>query len=325
MLNRIVAAVGITSALVWMTILPAQAATTQSSSAANGFQISPVLSELTIKKGQSQVVDITVNNPTSDTSTDKVVVDDFIASSNENGTPQLLLNGKVADPSHNFIPLVAPIPNITIPPKGTANVTVTISVPSDANSGGYYGVVRLVPVSMSSDSGNVGLTASVGTIFLITVPGNLVEKLDLVQLSAAKNNQPSSLIFSGAPQVLVRLNNVGDIHVQPFGVVNVKSMSGKVVASYEFNNVTPRGNILPGSIRKFVNTLPKRTWLGHYTIEASLAYASGSGNLIIATAGFWYIPVWFVVTFVIVVILIVAAIYWLVLRCKTRSRSHQRR
>ncbi len=298
---------------------PAQAAVS------NGFQISPVLSEITVNKGQSQTVPITINNPTSSPSTDQVVVDDFTASSQENGTPMLLLNGSVADPRHNFKSLVAPIPNIHIPPNGTTTVSVVVSVPKTANSGGYYGTVRLVPVSSGQGSGNVGLTASVGTLFLVTVPGNLVEKLNLVQLSAAVNGQATGLIFSGTPQVLTRLQNVGDIHLQPFGRVNVKNWSGKVVASYEFNNVSPRSNILPNSIRKFVDNLPKGHWLGHYTIEASLAYSNGSGNLLTAEAGFWYIPIWLVIVLAVVIILIVALIYKLILHFRkpaSRRRTY---
>ncbi|HUC87940.1 MAG TPA: DUF916 domain-containing protein [Candidatus Binatia bacterium] len=298
--------------------LPAEA----SAAEANGFQISPVLSEITIDKGQSQTVPITVTNPTDVVSNDQVVVDDFTASTQENGTPNLLLNGQVADPRHNFKSLVDPIPNISIPPKGTASVEVTLSVPPGANSGGYYGTVRIVPVTSGNGNGNVGLTASVGTLFLVTVPGNLIEKLDLVQLSAAHNNQASSLLFSGTPQVLTRLSNVGDIQVQPFGRVNVTNMFGKVVASYEFNNLSPRSNILPNSIRKFIDKLPKQNWLGHYTIEESLAYTSGSGNLINDSVGFWYLPIWSIAVLVVALFIIVAIVYKAVLRFK--KPAHRR-
>jgi hypothetical protein len=316
--SRIVfSVVAVTAALVSTAALPVAAVATQTNPVANGFQISPVLVEPTINKGQSLVVPLTISNPTNFVGGDEFVVDDFTASTQENGTPRLLLNGAVADPRHNFKSLVSPISNITIPSKGSANVNVVITVPSDANSGGYYGTVRLVPAGTPSGGGNVGLTASVGTLFLVTVPGNLVEKLDLVQLSAAENGSASSLIFSGVPQVLTRLSNVGDIHVIPFGKVNVTDMFGKVVDSYEFNST--QGNILPNSTRKFVDNLPKRSWLGHYTIQISLAYSNGSGNIITATAGFWYFPLWFVIVAAVVVIIIVTLIYRLVLHFKKPS------
>jgi len=309
--------------LIFTAVIPVQAATTQTSAVANGFQISPVLSELTINKGQSQTAEVTVTNPTNVVSNAQVVVDDFTASSDESGTPKLLLYGQVANPRQNFKTLVSPIPNITIPPKGTTIINVTLTVPATANSGGYYGVIRLIQVASSNSAGNVGLTASVGTLFLVTVPGNLTEKLDLIQLSAARNSQASSLIVSGTPQVLTRLDNVGDIHVQPFGKVTIKDTFGKVVASFEFNNTDPRGNVLPNSIRKFINNLPNRTWLGHYTISESLGYTSGGGNLIIASAGFWYLPIWLISLLAIVVILIVAMIYWLLIH-RRRPVQHRR-
>lgn len=300
----------------------AVAATTQSSAVGNGFQISPVRSELTINKGQSQTVDITVTNPTAASINAEAVVNDFKASSNESGEPQLLLNGQTSNPSHDFKTLVGTIPNITIPANGSKDVDVTITVPSFANSGGYYGAIRFLPAGTNTGNGTVGLTASVGTLFLITVPGDLVEKLELTQLSAAEGNVASSFITSGQPQVLTRLNNVGDIHLQPFGSVNIKDMSGKTIYSYQFNNTTPRANILPDSIRKFIDPLPKRSWFGHYTIEANIAYANGSGTVLTASTGFWYLPVWFLVVLVVVIIALVALVYWFI---RGRRRKKHRR
>jgi hypothetical protein len=323
-LNNILAVSGVVVAISGIAVMPVSAAATQSSSIANGFQISPVSTELTIDKGQSQVVDLSIYNPTNDISYDQIIVNDFIASNEENGTPRILLNGQVSDPRHNFIALVTPVPNVTIQPKSNYTIPITIKIPANANSGGYYGAIRIAPASAPSKTGNVGLTASVGSIFLITVPGNLIEKLNLVQLSAAENGSSSSLIFSGTPQVLTRLDNVGDIHVQPFGSVNVTNMFGKIVANYQFNDISPRANILPNSIRKFVDNLPKKSWWGHYTIEENIAYTSGSSNLITAKAGFWYMPIWFVIALAVVVILIVTIIYRIVLHFRHPSPRRRR-
>jgi hypothetical protein len=94
-------------------------------------------------------------------------------------------------------------------------------------------------------------------------------------------------------------------------------MFGKVVASYEFNDTDPRANILPDSIRKFIDPVSYKGLFGHYTIQESLAYANGSGNLLTASAGFWYLPLWFLIILAVIVVLIVALIYWLV-----RGRHH---
>jgi hypothetical protein len=265
----------------------------QANGAANGFRISPVRSELTIQKGKSQSITITVENPTGVSTVVRAVVNDFVASDDESGTPRLILDENAPKPKNDFEGLVNKIPDVELGPQQKKDIAVKISVPANANAGGYYGAIRFVPANTNVQQLNVGLTASVGTIVLVTVPGDLKESVNLLEIAASQNGKAKGFITSGDVGVITRLKNEGDIHVKPFGRVQVKSMFGKTVASYEFNSTDPRSNLLPDSVRRFDNELPKGTkWFGRYTIEANLGYSQGSGNLIIAKATFWYIPTW---------------------------------
>lgn len=217
---------------------------------------------------------------------------------------------------------MSPIPDISLGPQEKKDVKVTLLVPAGASAGGYYGAIRFVPSSPGQQS-TVGLTASVGSLVLITVPGNLVQKLNLVQFSAAQGSHARSIIFTGNVSVLTRLQNAGDIHVQPFSNVLVKDMFGKLVTSYEFNNTDPRANILPDSTRKFVDALPKRHWFGRYTITASFAYSQGSGNLLNASATFWYFPLWFVAAVALFIVLVISLIYYVLARRKRPRRARR--
>jgi hypothetical protein len=288
-----------------------------SAQAANGFQISPVRTEITLNKGQSQTIDVTLTNPTNLSTIATPIVDNFVASSDESGDPRIILNESTPAPKNDFRTLVGKIPAVTIAPHSTADIDVTLSVPSNAYSGGYYGAVRFLP-SEGPQKSTVGLTASVGTIFLITVPGDLVEKLNLVQLAAAQNNKADSFITSGPVSVMTRLENVGNIHVQPFGKIEIKDMFGKVIDEYEFNDTSPRSNVLPDSIRRFVDPINKH-FFGYYTIQENLGYVNGGGNLINSTASFWYLPIWFLVVVGVVIVGIIALIFEIV----TRRRHHQ--
>lgn len=289
----------------------------------NGFTISPVITEVTINKGQTYTVPITIENPTSVATNAIPIVNDFVASSNETGEPSIIINNNASLPTNNFIPLVDKIPDIPLGPNAQTTIDVNISVPANANPGGYYGAIRFAPTQQSGQQSNVGLTASVGTLFLITVPGNLIQKLTLVQLSAANSSGTTGGYFTGGKISLVtRLQNVGNIHVQPFGTLQVKNMFGKVVATVQVNNQQPRGNVLPNSIRRFTNSLPNNIrLLGHYTIVASIGYGTGGGNLIVAQAGFWYLPIWLLIILAILVVIIVALIYWASLKMRKRRFS----
>jgi hypothetical protein len=277
----------------------------------NGFRISPVRSEYIIEKGKSETFVVTIENPTAGAINAKAVVNNFIASDKEDGEPRLVLDDSAQQPANNFKKLVGPLPEVSLKPKEKKEIPVIVTVPVGANSGGYYGAIRFVP-SESGGAGNVALTASVGSIVLVRVPGNLTEKINLVQLSAAQEGKTKSFVTSGDVSVATRLKNVGNIHVQPFGKVQVKNMFGKVVSEFELNGTDPRANILPDSIRRFNNDLkkPKPFWFGRYTIIANIGYSQGSGDLITAKAGFWYLPTWFLILLLIIVMAIVGAVFY---------------
>lgn len=276
----------------------------------NGFRISPVRSEYTIEKGSSQQLTVNIENPTDANVTAEPVVNDFVSSDNETGEPRLILDDSVPPPKNSFKTLVDVQQPVELGPREKKDINITIRVPENANSGGYYGAIRFVP-SATTGTGNVGLTASVGTIVLVRVPGNLTERLDLVDLTAGQDGKARSFFTSGDVSVLSRIKNSGDIHLQPFGKVQVKNMFGKVVHEYEFNNTDPRANILPDSIRKFEDKVdkPNNGWLGRYTITANLGISQGSGNLISSSTTFWYMPAWSLVALLAIVLAIAAGGY----------------
>lgn len=296
----------------------------QSNSVANGFRISPVRSEFTIDKGRSQTITVTVENPTDIATTAKAVVNDFVSSDDETGTPRLILDETVQSPKNSFKSLVGSIPDLELGPKQKKDVDVKLSIPANANAGGYYGAIRFLP-SNGTQQGNVGLTASVGTIVLVTVPGNLVEKVNLLQLSAAQNGKAKRLFTSGDVQILTRLKNDGDIHLKPFGRIEVKNMFGKSVSTFEFNNTDPRANVLPGSVRKFVNDISETKMLGRYTVTANLGYSQGSGDLISAKASFWYLPAWSLAVLLAILVALSAGIYFLLRKFRPAPNHRAKR
>lgn len=288
---------------------------------ANGFRISPVRSELTIEKGKNESITVTVENPTDIATVAKPIVNDFVASDKENGEPRLILDENAPSPKNSFKKLVGTIPDLELGPKQRKDVNVTISIPADAAAGGYYGAIRFAP-SAAGQQSTVGLTASVGTVVLVRVPGNLTERLDLVQIGAAQNGKIGSFFTKGTVTSVIRLKNSGDIHVQPFGKVLIKNMTGKLVYEYELNNKTPRDNILPESTRRFEDELKSKKLFGRYTIEANLGYSQGSGDLISAKTSFWYVPTWALIALLVILAAGAGGVYWLLKR-RANSTRHK--
>lgn len=308
----------VAGALLASSFVQVAAQSAQELPAGNGFQVSPVRQEFDLAPGSSQVVTITVENPSNSEIIASPVVNNFLPSEDESGTPRLILDKNVLPPANDFERLVQPLEEFTIGPGRKVDVDVIISAPRDVRAGGYYGAVRFVPILPGlGDAQNVALTASVGTIFLVTIPGDLKQQLDLVQLSAAEGDSPKGFFIGGNVSIATRLKNSGDIHVQPFGKVQVKNFFSKVLHEYEFNNTEPRANILPDSTRKFIDQIPQSKWFGRYTITANLGYGS-NGQLITAKTAFWYFSTLVFYLLLVGLFVLVAAVYWLVRRFKKR-------
>lgn len=292
----------------------------QTSGSGNGFRISPVREELTIQPGKSQSVDVTVENITNEPIIAHPVINDFVASNEEDGQPRLLLDQTAPISGNSIKLLIKDLPDIPLKPKEKKIVKVAINVPTDAAAGGYYGALRFSPANLT-DKKQVSLTASVGVLFLIKVPGNIVERLDLLTLAAGNGDRSGGLFFKSPEKTVTRLKNTGSIHVQPYGRVVVKDWRGKEISNQEFNNVDPRANVLPNSTRKFDTPLKAKANFGRYTIYANLGYGT-SGNLITAKATFWVLPIWFLITLGVIILLIVGLV--LVWRRKRKRRRHYR-
>lgn len=297
----IVSSVALMVAAILALTLPVS---TNAQTGGNGFVVSPVRSELTLAPGKSQTVTLTVENATGAATVAKPIVNDFEASGDETGQPRILLDDK-SSPTNSFKSLVGTLPSLDLAPGEKKSMDVKITVPGNANAGGYYGAIRFISDNGSTNDKNVALSASVGTIFLVRVEGTLTESLQLVELTAAKNNSTGRIFINGGDlSVVTRLKNTGNIHVKPFGRVTITDRSGKVVQEYEFNNTEPRANVLPGSTRKFTDKLNPQKWVGKYTITANLGYGTG-GSLITAKNTFWVVPLWFVIAFSLVVVALV--------------------
>jgi hypothetical protein len=272
---------------------------------ASGLKIAPVRTDITIDPGTSQTVSLSVQNVTRTAVTLGSVVNDFVASADETGEPRLVLNDSELVSGNNFQTLIAPIPSFTLAAGASRTVSITLSVPATAASGGYYGAVRFAPVSDITDS-DVALSGSVGTIFLVTVPGNLSEKLTVASFDIVHDGQTSSLFTSGPLSVETRFQNEGNIHVQPFGNIYIKDLSGKIVQQIALNDTQPRGSVLPDSIRRFDDPITAKHMFGRYTIEGSFGYGT-TGQLLLAKSTFYVIPVKpILITLAIILVLLIA-------------------
>lgn len=277
----------------------------------NGLRISPVRTDLTIDPGKTGVVDITVTNVQTVAASLSAIVNDFTASPDESGNPDILVGPNEYAPSHSLKRFVVPITDtISLAPGESVVVPVTIKVPANAAGGGYFGLVRFAPAGNQSQSGkNLSLAGSVGSLIILTVPGNIINNLSIASFNVNKGGSTRTIFFSNKGiDVVVRFNNQGNIQEQPFGKILLKNHSKVQLSSIEVNNTQPRGNVLPESIRKFTIPLTHVGSFGAYTVYGNFGYGS-NGQLLSAQTTFYVIPLSLIILVIVVIILILLAIF----------------
>jgi hypothetical protein len=279
----------------------------------SGLSISPTRSELRIERGKTDEVKVSVRNVTKGAIVAKPFVADF-ESDNETGEPKLLTDQNKRN-SATIYKFVNGLADVSLAPGENKELTYTISIPSDAPAGAYYGAItyRAVPASQAnneSGGGEVALTANVASLVLVEVPGEITEKIQITSIKALSNGKGGSLFTKKPSQAGITIKNLGNSFAKPFGTVTVTNMSGKQIHSYEINNSTPRSNILPKTSRTFTDEIKGISKPGRYTITANVSFGSG-GEVLSQKVSFWYIPTWLMIILIILVLGVVAGTYLL--------------
>jgi hypothetical protein len=314
-LTRIVAvaalAAGATASLVGGSQVLAVGSTTNN---LNTLKISPVRSDITVAPGTSRKVTMKVTNITKAPMTVRPIENDFVAG-DEKGTPALILDEDKYAPTHSLKRFMAPLKDVTIPAGETKEIPLMITVPADAKAGGYYGAVRFAPVA-NDGSKSVNLNASAASIVLLTVPGDLVEKLNLTNFDIKKDDKPVSGFVSNPDNLslALRFENKGSVQAAPFGQIYVKE-GDKVVYTYDFNQGDPRDMVLPDSARRWDVPLDKLGKFGKYTIGATFTYGKENKSIEISKT-IWVIPTAYIIGAIVGLLVLIGLIVgiWYFLR-----------
>lgn len=271
-------------------ILPAFPVAAQSAATGQALEIGPPVLNLTANPGDTVKATISLRDISSGSLIVKGTLNDFVAGG-EDGTPKILLDSDEVSP-YSFKEWASPIPDLTLKSKEIKNLAITINVPKNASPGGYYGVVRFTGTPPDLEDTGVSLAASVGSLILLKVNGEIKEGLAIEEFTASHDGKTGTL-FEFAPIVFTeRIKNIGNVHEEPAGLVTVKDMFGNVVATLGVNQ--PPRDVLPQSIRKFESSLDgtnigDKVLFGLYTAELSINYGPDT-PAVTSTISFWVIP-----------------------------------
>lgn len=284
--------------VVWAAVLTLGApapvlgvAATNPANSGQGLEISPPVVELQADPGQTVTTAISIRNVTKGALLVKAKTDDFGAGDDESGQPQLLLDTE-GQSRFSLKYWVSSVTDLTLAAGELKKNQITIKVPKNAEPGGHFGVVRFTAVPPELEGTGVALSASVGTLILVRVSGNITDKLSLEEFSTGRWKGEGSVVTKtgffeyGPVAFVVRLKNEGSVHEKPKGTITVSNTFGKQVGSINVND--KGGNVLPDSVRRFEQELASKRLFGRYVAKLDLSYATD--QKLTATKTFWVIP-----------------------------------
>lgn len=267
----------------------------------SGLQLSPTRTELTIEPGESETFDIQISNVTSGAITASPTVFDFTPQ--DDGSPKILPADSAGNNNVSVKPFLQNLSNTTLGANDKSTVSITASVPKGQAAGSYYGIILFNALTgeqqeTKASGGQVALSAGVGHIVLIQVPGDVTDKLQLVRVVAGRkvnDKITSGSILSDVPnQVQITVKNTGNSILKPFGNILVEK-GGKQVANVQINNADVKGNVLPNSERIFTEELKDLKGFGRYNLTVNVAYGNG-GDVLTQKLNIWVIPAWLAIS-----------------------------
>ncbi len=268
------------------------------------FVIGPGKMELFLAPGESSTRDLTITNRTGKPLDIFIDIEDFT------GDPETSakLLGEEKGP-YSLRDYIYPEKNNFVLAHGErAVLPVTISIPGDAEPGGLYGaaIVRAELVlspeekEIEGAESQVAVIPRLASLFFVRIKGEVDEAGYLKSFTTDKKfYQKGPVNFSFIYE------NTGSVHLNPYGLVEIKNIMGKKIDEAE---ITPYF-VMPGFLRSKTVAWDQKLAFGRYTALISLN--RGYGDIVDqARVSFWVVPIK-VLVIALSVIVLLAILIWL--------------
>ena len=190
-------------------------------------------------------------------------------------------------------------------------------MPADAEPGGKYAGILFGTSPPKVGGTSIAISNKVGSLILVRVAGDAKESANVKEFST-----PKDFFENGPVAFTVRIENTGNVHLQPKGNIEIKNTFGRVVETITVNEGS--SNVLPDSIRAFIDSgegnnltwSPSGLTIGKFTANLTMAYGDPAQNLT-SSVSFWIVP-WKVL--IVLLLAIIISILLLVIIIKKYNR-----
>jgi hypothetical protein len=303
---------------------------------AKAYIVDPNRQEISGDPGSVISSQFNVTNTTSQPQTFYISVQNFEAA-DETGNP------KFVDTKEGLSIWTSFPASVTAAAHGIVNIPFKVTIPKDADPGGYSAGIFAATQPPSADSSNVSIGSRVGMLLLFDVNGNITDSISILEFGT----QGQHRFYSMLPiDFYYRFQNSGADRIKPLGDVLIVNMFGHTTKILDANWVD--GNVLPKSIRRFesgwfrdggyVNeapavfptNLPHLSFFGAakaelinfafglYTAHLNLAYGNTIQKSAIATFTFFIFP-W---QLIIIVVVLLLALWWILKKAIKRYNRY---
>jgi len=283
-----------------------------------GIKITPVRTEEVVDPGETFKGEVKVLNDSNENKTFYAYLRDFQAEG-ELGRVRLIAPGAPEEESFlaSWIDITGK--GITFAPGEEKAIPFTINVPANAGPGGHYGAILFgtVPPKLSLETGDKGagmaIAQQTGSLILLHVNGDVIEDARIREFATEKRvyGTPFDVKF------VIRIENMGNVHVKPHGLISIENMFGKEVSVLRVNDAG--GNVLPKTIRRFEDEWAEQIGFGRYKAKLGMTYGTsgdqgGGGKQTLYTEIYFWIVPWRIVIPILLGLLLFGASFFLLLR-----------
>jgi len=248
------------------------------------FVVGPGRAEIEVSPGETVVQEISVTNRIGPDRVFKLEVDDITGSADGSSAVSLTDGARGPYSIRDYISF--PENTFTLDLGERARIPVTITIPADAEPGGFYGSV-LVSTERNATTDADGtprspLIARIGSLFFVTVRGDAERGGDVKEI---KTLDDKMWYEKGPVKLGILYENTGSIHLNPYGELSVTNMFGEEVGFVELEPWF----VLPKSLRTREVTWDREFLLGRYTVTARIN--RGYDDIVDeVTTTFWVLP-----------------------------------
>jgi hypothetical protein len=282
-----------------------------------GIKISPTRYEELVDPGEILQRQITVTNAGNVEKQMFVYLRDFKAE-DETGEPTLIAPG-TEDGAYLASWINIATDGIDFKPGEEKVIPFTINVPANAGPGGYYGAIYLgtepprINVNSADKGAGMAIAQQAGSLILLQIKGAADERAEIREFNTEKDlyGTPFNINFT------TRIENLGNVHVKPNGLISIKNMLGREVASIRVNE--KGGNVLPKSIRRFVVPWQGKMGFGRYKASLGITYGTaaekgGQGMQSLYTEKYFWIVPWKIIIPALLSLIILVSLFVLFLK-----------